>query len=268
MTEQEWMLTSLLECRRVDLYTDRNVLTPAQERLYVSMQRRRQEGEPLQYILGHGDFMGIQISVDSRVLIPRPETEILVETAIEKARCLSGAGPLRVLDVGTGSGNMAIAIAHYLKDARVTAVDISSQALAVARHNALLQGIDHRINFLQADMVPFLEGETAAGKRFDIIIANPPYIPTSQLGRLPRDVQHEPQIALDGGEDGLRFLRALIAGAHRHMAENGWLLLEIGDGQAGAIARIFQNHPLYQDAQFREDYAGIKRIAAARKSKR
>jgi release factor glutamine methyltransferase len=265
MTEQEWMLTSLLECRRVDLYAGRKALTPAQERRYVSMQMRRQEGEPLQYILGHCDFMGIRIDVDARVLIPRPETEILVEIALAKAKSFLSGRPLRVLDLGTGSGNIAITLAHYLKYTEVTAVDISSEALALARHNAGSQGVDRRIDFIESDMTLFLEGEASAGEWFDVIISNPPYIPTFQLGRLPRDVRQEPQIALDGGGGGLRFLRVLIAGAHRHLAENGWLLLEIGDGQREAVEEIFVQHPRYQNVRFHKDYVQTDRVVSARK---
>ncbi len=266
MTEQEWMLTSLLECRRVDLYAERQSLTPGQEMRYASMQRRRKEGEPLQYILGYCDFMGVRIGVDSRVLIPRPETEILVETALERIKIFPCDDPLRVLDLGTGSGNIAIALAHHLKYASVTAVDISSEALALARHNAVSQGVAHKINFVQADMTVFLEEGTSAEKQFDVILSNPPYIPTFQLGRLPRDVRQEPRIALDGGKDGLRFIRGLITSAHRHLREGGFLLLEIGDGQREAVEEILAQHPCYRNIRFYKDYVQTDRIVYAEKN--
>lgn len=264
MTEQEWMLTSLLECRRVDLYAERQSLTPSQERRYASMQRRRKEGEPLQYILGYCDFLGVRIGVDLRVLIPRPETEILVETALERIKTFDA--PLRILDLGTGSGNIAIALAQHLKYASVTAVDISFDALALARHNAASQGVAHKINFVQADMMAFLKGEASLDKQFDVMISNPPYIPTSQLEGLPRDVRQEPRIALDGGRDGLHFLRGLIASAHRHLREGGFLLWEIGDGQREAVEEIFAQHPSYRNIRFYKDYVQTDRIVYAEKT--
>lgn len=275
MTEQEWMLTSLLECRRVDLYAERQSLTPSQEMRYASMQRRRKEGEPLQYILGYCDFLGVRIGVDLRVLIPRSETEILVETALERIKIfpptpattdVGADAPLRVLDLGTGSGNIAIALAQHLKYASVTAVDISFDALALARHNAASQGVEHKINFIQADMTVFLEEGISVEKQFDVMISNPPYIPTSQLEGLPRDVRQEPRIALDGGKDGLRFIRGLIACAHRHLREGGFLALEIGDGQREAVEEIFAQHPSYRNIRFYKDYVQTDRIVYAEKT--
>ena len=303
MTETEQILTSILNCRRVDLYTrlshpERSegslnrdsslrpsdfaqndiaklLLTDAQNEQFQNMLKRFESGEPLQYILGDCEFMGLRLQVDRRVLIPRPETELLVEMAVEEIiRNFVGAGPraclgqpqgvarTRILDLGTGSGNIAIALAKFLPQARIFAVDISSDALDVAQLNAQQQGVENRIEFILADMRLYIE-KTA--EVFDVIISNPPYIPTAQMSQLPNNVQQEPRLALDGGVDGLDFYRTIVANAGRLLRKDGWLFFEIGDGQRKEIENIFLSFPEIQLTQCRKDYMNTDRILMAKK---
>ena len=257
------ILTSILNCPRVDLYARELDLSMEQKDRYDRMLQRRANGEPLQYILGQCDFMGIQLDVDARVLIPRPETELLVELAIRELKTLRFGRPLRILDLGTGSGNVAIALAQFIDRARITSVDISSEAIEVARRNAAVHDVEHRIHFIREDMVHLLQHDNPDGPPYDLIISNPPYIKTSHLASLPRDVQREPVIALDGGEDGLYFYRQIIEKGPRFLERRGLLLMEIGDGQGPAIEEIFHKNKYYSNVRFEKDYTNIDRIVAA-----
>ena len=257
MTEQELMLTSILGCRRVDLYVDKHPLSNGQARRFEAIKKRRQEGEPLQYILGSCEFMGLELSVDERVLIPRPETEILVEEALKIYRDRM-SGHCRILELGTGSGNIAIALAKNLPQSRVTTVDISLEALECARFNAKKHGVLEQIHFLQSGMIPFLRDREPA--MFDFIVSNPPYIALSGLNNLPADVRREPPAALEGGKDGLFFIRGIMAHSHRLLRQGGFLCLEIGDGHRKAVEKIFKENPFYTRVDFKKDYAGTDRI--------
>jgi release factor glutamine methyltransferase len=175
-------------------------LTPCQEQAFWELVRRRRQEEPVAYITGEKEFMGLSLQVNPAVLIPRPETECLVEAAL----CAAGPSP-RILDLGTGSGAIALSLAFYLPGARVLALDLSPAALRVARHNARRLGLASRVRFLQADLLPPL------GQPFHLVVSNPPYIPTGDLAGLPRSVRaFEPREALDGGPDGLAFYRRLL----------------------------------------------------------
>jgi release factor glutamine methyltransferase len=267
MTEDDQMLTSVLDCRRIDLWVDPNPLTGAQKNLLKQMRQRREAGEPLQYIIGHCGFMGIKLFVDARALIPRPETEILVDTAVKKikaARALPGGRVFRILDLGTGSGNIAVTLARYVDDCRVVAVDVSSDALALARCNARWNGVESDIEFVCADMKDFLK-DAMMPDHFDLIISNPPYIAACLIEALPEDVRREPRIALDGGPDGLDFFRRIVGRAHCGLTSRGTLLMEIGDGQAGGLEEIFEESPYYKNISFEEDYTQTKRIVMAEK---
>lgn len=263
MTEKELMLTSVLDCRRTDLYVDALSLTPDQERQLHEMQERRRIDEPLQYILGTCEFMGLSLAVDTRVLIPRPETEILAETVIEKAKGMDRR-PLKILDIGTGSGNIAISLVKYVEDCFVTAMDVSQDALQLARQNAQRQGVDEKIEFVHEDMIGFLTGDSSRCQLFDIIVSNPPYIQSSQMNRLPLDVQREPRVALDGGPEGIDFYQPIIAKGRKHLKQGGFLLLEIGDGQRKAIEEMLRQDSLYSEVEFIKDYRKTDRIVVAR----
>ncbi|MFA5059862.1 MAG: peptide chain release factor N(5)-glutamine methyltransferase [Candidatus Omnitrophota bacterium] len=260
MTEQELILIDLLKCRRVDLYARDVDLTQNQEEQLSKIQDRRKSGEPLQYILGRTTFLNTELLVDARVLIPRPETELLVEALIKKSR--SFKRDLRILDIGTGSGNIAIALAKNIPNAFLTAVDISLDALDLAKVNAQLNGVSDKINFTQSDLFSGLEQE-AISEKFDIIVSNPPYIKKEDIGRLPADVRREPVIALDGGEDGLEFYRRIIAHAQGFLNPGGFLALEMGDGQKFFLEKIFAQHKNFQVTEFIKDYVNTDRIIIA-----
>lgn len=265
MTAQELMLTSLLGCRRVDLYVAPPVLTTEQRNDYQNMLQRLESGEPLQYILGQCEFMGIPLRVNPSVLIPRPETEILVERVLQSAVPVSAAQELKILDMGTGSGNIAIALAKSLPDSRVTAIDASQEALTLAQTNAEDNAVAGRIQFIRTDMRNFLNTSPSATGSFDIIVSNPPYIRTAALEHLPPDVRQEPRCALDGGEDGLEFYRTIMERAHHYLRPDGFLFLEIGDAQADGIKALIGRFPFYKNICFYPDYTQTDRIVSVQK---
>ena len=280
MNADEMLLTSLLKCRRVDLYTNPIKLDSARQKVFDNLKRRYVGGEPLQYILGECEFYGMTLKVDERVLIPRPETELLVDLILDtipydwklfpiigetvskyRGKCPQGQY-LRILDLGTGSGNIAIALAKHLPESRLVSVDISREALHLARTNAMAQGVEHRIDFINADLKDFLQKQSDQNKTFDVIISNPPYIPTSQLSSLPQNVQREPVLALDGGEDGLKFYRAIVPAAELLLSSQGFLFFEIGDGQSFDILRLFSNQK-FAKVHALKDFSGTDRFILA-----
>ncbi len=260
MTEQELMLTSILECERVDLYVDHPVLSPSQKQRLQEMRISRQRGEPLQYILGSSEFMGLKLKVDQRVLIPRPETELLVEAVIEKIKLFFQRKSLQILDLGTGSGNVAISLAKFVEHCQVTAIDISQEAIDVASQNAKAQQVDQKIHFVCADMADYLREPCTTQSTFDIIISNPPYIPTDQLAYLPRDVQREPHRALDGGSEGMDFYRLILAQSKYFLNHSGFLFFEVGDGQRAKLEKLCSSYVPFAKIEFHKDYAQTERI--------
>ncbi len=268
MSEDEIFLTHILQCRSIDLVLDKPVLTDFQKNLFEDYRRRRQEGEPLQYILGSCNFMGLELAVNPSVLVPRPETEQLVDAAL---KYFKGG---RALDLGTGSCNIAIALAKFVPESRIVSIDVSSQALEVAKTNARLNEVEGRIEFIQGDILsnklvisshPHLtspiEGEEYS--YFDLIISNPPYIPTSNMKKLPVDVQKEPAVALDGGKDGLNFYRIIIKYTPRLLRKGACLMMEFGDGQAEAINKLFEAEKSFSEIRIIQDLAGRDRIIKA-----
>jgi release factor glutamine methyltransferase len=241
---------------------------------------RRLTGEPIQYITGETEFYGLPFRVKPDVLIPRPETEHLVEAALKEAsnwqqsegapslRSIIAEGweistptnHLRILDIGTGSGAIAIALAHQLPEAQLTAIDVSRAALNIARQNAAGNGVSERIRFLHGDLLA-----PVADEQFEIIVSNPPYVPTTDKPTLSVEVrEHEPALALFAGEDGLEIYRSLIPAAHTALVAAGALLLEIGYGQSGAIATLL-NQAGFDSIEFIPDLQGIPRVICARR---
>ncbi len=251
MTEDEIILTHILKCTRADLILKKQKLDPSQERQYKEYRSRRAKGEPLQYILGSWDFYGLEFNVSPGVLIPRPETEGLVDAALKNFKGVD------ILDLGTGSGNIAITMAKLLPYVQVTTVDTSLDAIEVAINNAQIHGVESRVEFVHADMRDFLVSHE---KRYDMVISNPPYIPSPQMSHLPLDVQQEPSIALDGGEDGLDFYRLIIKTSPYLITRGGYLIMEFGDGQAEAIKDLARAQPLFSHREIFKDLAGKDRI--------
>jgi release factor glutamine methyltransferase len=225
---------------------------------FASLLDRRQRGEPIQYIVGETEFFGLPFKVTPDVLIPRPETEHLVEKAIELAA--RHAAP-RIVDVCTGSGAIAVALARALPAVTITATDVSKAALTVARENALRNGVEPRIRFLEGDLLAPL-----AGEQFEIVVANPPYVPTIERESMSVEVRdHEPALALFAGVDGLDVYRRLISAAPSVLVPGGFIALEIGYGQARAAEELLAAAG-FRHIEFIPDLQDIPRVACAERA--
>lgn len=251
--EAEWMLCAATGLERIGLYLNFDKpLSEIELAGYRSMVARRGRREPLQHILGSQEFDGLEFIVTPSVLIPRHDTELLVTTAAEKSPACGS-----LLDIGTGSGCIAISLAKRLPTATVTATDISPDALTVARQNARQHNV----------VVKFLLGsfyQPVAGCRFDLILSNPPYIPTAEIETLQPEVKnHDPRLALDGGADGLDAYRQLIKDGPEHLNAGGWLLLEAGAGQGGELSRLLIERG-FDDILSLQDNAGHQRVLGGR----
>jgi release factor glutamine methyltransferase len=263
--DAELLLLHTLQIPRVTLLAHpMRELTAEQQAAYANTIRRRLNHEPIQYITGQQEFYGLLLKVTPAVLIPRPETELLVETVLNR---LPANQPLKIADIGTGSGAIAIALAAHLPHADITALDISPEALAIAAANAREHNVAHRIHFLQSDLLSALahnEPHAESTPGFDAIVSNPPYIPESdRAGLHPQVRDHEPAAALFAGPDGLNLYRRLIPHAHSALKPNGLLALEIGHGQRETIAVLLQT---WHQVSFVNDLQQIPRVALARKS--
>jgi release factor glutamine methyltransferase len=251
--EAEWLLCAATGLDRVGLYLNYDKpLNRDELALFRRMVARRARREPLQHILGSQEFCGLEFQVSPDVLIPRHDTETLVEEALKRA-----PGAARVLDVGTGSGCIAVTLAKRLPAARVTAIDISAPALEMACANARANGVE--VEFLPGSLL-----EPVAGRRFDLILSNPPYIPSEEIKKLEPEVRDgDPLQALDGGPDGLAIYRRLIPAALEHLEPGGWLLVEVGIGQARDVAELFDTANGYGKVVTARDPGGIQRVVGA-----
>ena len=256
--DAEILLCSVLKCQRITLYVhfdqplEEHEL--AQYRGYVA---RRAAAEPLAYILGSRAFMKYDFKVTPDVLVPRPETELLVECAAKLAGNIEAP---EVLDIGTGSGAIIVSLLDMLPNAKGTAVDVSPGALKVAQANAEQIGVAQRLKFVRSDLYAALPQDS----KFDVIISNPPYIPSADIAGLAADVRREPRLALDGGADGLNFYRRIISGAPKFLKPNGFLAFEIGINQGEDVAALCRQTGFAVTA-VRHDYAGIDRMVFAAK---
>ena len=248
----EHLLAHALGLKRMELYLqfDRQ-LGEAERAPLREMVKRRGAREPLQHILGTVEFHGHTFTCDKRALVPRPETEQLVEIALEIAK---GKTSLAILDIGTGSGVIALTLALQLPDVSVHATDVSADALALAADNAARHALTERITFVASDLLPPEETQ------FDLIIANLPYIPAGEIAALSPEVRHDPLTALDGGPDGLDLIRRLVDAAPGRLTPGGALLLEIGIGQADAVNTHLAARK-FRDISVRSDYQNIPRFA-------
>jgi release factor glutamine methyltransferase len=254
------LLAHALACRRIDLYGTRHG-EPAGEEVrqrYRELIRKRVEGCPVAYLVGRKEFFSLELEVGPDVLIPRPDSELAVSECLRLAK---GVAAPRVLDIGTGSGNLAVAVAKHHPGARVTAVDLSPKALAVAERNAVKHGVAERMHFLGGDLF----APVPAGERFDFILSNPPYIPRDDIAKLAPGVRdYEPHMALDGGPDGYAVLEQLVAGARAFLEPGGYLIVEIGAPQEAEARRRIAAHVGYELAPTVYDYSRHPRVLVAR----
>jgi len=259
--ESDWLLAAALDVPAHALIMDgaRPVSARQAERAWA-LFRRRAAREPIQYLLGTQEFHGLDIAVTPDVLIPRPETELLVE---ETLRAVAGSSAPVIADVGTGSGCIAVALARARREATVYALDLSAPALSVARANAVRHGVADRVRLVQADL---LEAFCATGAgAFDVIVSNPPYIPEQELEELqPEVARYEPRQALAAGQDGLAFHRRLLREAPPLLKPGGYLIMELGCGQSDSAKRLARECGAFDSVECRKDMAGIARVLIAR----
>jgi release factor glutamine methyltransferase len=256
--DAEALLLHVVRCERAALLVRWNEVLVAEEAAgYLALVERRLAGEPIQYITGETEFYGLPFHVTRDVLIPRPETEHLVEKALEVAVRFQAP---RIVDVGAGSGAIAVTLACKLPQAAVTAIDLSSPALAIARQNAERNGVSGRIRFLRGDLLAPVPEE-----QFEIVVSNPPYVPAGDRASLAVEVrEYEPALALFAGGDGLDVYRRLIPAAFAALAPGGFLAIEIGYGQSPAIGKLMMDSG-FEHTEFVPDLQNIPRVACARR---
>lgn len=261
MTEEELMLTHILKCDRSELVSCQIELNDHDKKLLEDFKERRRNHEPLQYILGECEFFDCRLKVNQNVLIPRPETEIMVEMALAKSNDLIMSKKwLKILDLGTGSGNIAIAMAKHIDRCDIVSIDISTEAIKTARENAKLNDVNKKIIFECIDLRDFIEREIRNKNKYDIIISNPPYIDSTDLKHLQEEVKKEPKIALDGGYAGLKYCRDIIQKSEEILANQAMLFMEIGDHQAEDIQFLFDQSCYRTMLSFEKDYRQYDRI--------
>ena len=254
----ELLLGHVLQKSRLQIYLNFD-MPVFQERLLVfrNLIKKRSAHTPVSYLTNHREFMSLDFYVDSRVLIPRPDTEILIETVLKQQE-----GPCRLIDIGTGSGAIAISLAVTLPDWEIVATDISAEALDVAQQNADKHNCANRIGFLQGDL--FEAVKELENTCFDWIVSNPPYVSIEDRSVLAPDVHnYEPEVALFAGGDGLNIIRRIIAEAPEFLNPKGKLVLEIGYNQRRAVQELIESSGMYSDCQFIKDYSGIERVVVA-----
>ena len=258
--DAEILLAHSRNCPRIELYTRYNELPSDDERSTMRrLVQRRAQAEPVAYLVGYREFFGLEFQVTGAVLIPRPDTETLVVELLETAQRFSNP---RVLDIGTGSGCIAITTAVNNPSAQLTAIDISPAALDIARQNAVAHQTSERIRFLEGNLFEPLE----PGETFDVIASNPPYVTDGEIKTLQADVRrHEPHLALAGGPDGLTIVRQLIEQSSEHLVSNGEIFLEISPEQADTVCDLFNAHGAFTAAKVTKDLAGRARVVNARK---
>jgi release factor glutamine methyltransferase len=266
--DAELLLAHAKGCSRVALYTQfTDVAAETERTAFRELVRRRAEGTPVAYLLGRREFYSLSFRVTSDVLIPRPETEFVVVALLDrvKERTKGGggdAGPLAIADVGTGSGILAVCAAKYVQGARVTAIDLSSAALDVAKSNAAEHDVAEQIELVEGDLLSSLPSDAA----FDFIVSNPPYVSESEFAVLAKDVrEHEPRLALVAGERGTEVVERLVAQAAERLRPGGWLMMEISPMIEAAVRAIVEQEPRLELGATIKDLAGLPRVVQARR---
>ncbi len=260
----QWLVSDVLDCSRIQLYTDLDrPLTASERDVLRDYTRRRKDGEPLQYITGTTDFRFVTLAVEPGVLIPRPESEVLVSEALAAMREHAEGEAVLVADLCTGSGNIACSIASEVPDARVLAVDISSQACALARRNVERLGLADRVRVVECDAACAFSNDDVDG--LDLVVSNPPYIPTSVIEALDAEVRDfEPLLALDGGSDGLDIFRRIVGPSFEALAQDGVFAVELHEACLDD-ARSIAFETGFSDVRIAYDLAGRPRVLVARK---
>jgi len=263
--DAEVLLAHARGCQRIELYTafEEVAAEPLRE-AFRELVRRRAAGTPVAYLVGHREFFSLSFQVTPEVLIPRPETELLVVRLLDIAKQQpAGQGGLRIADVGTGSGILAVCCAKHLTDASITAIDISPGALAVAKTNAEEHGVPERIEFIESDLFAAV-GDSEA---FDVIVSNPPYVASAEMAELdPGVLEYEPHLALDGGEQGTEIIARLIPQAAQRLRPGGWLLMEVGPYNAQKVEQLVAKEAGLSLEVTIPDLAGHPRVVQARKT--
>lgn len=254
----ELIMSHCMNGDRIYLYENyTKSLTKIEQNLFRSLIRRRIKKEPVQYIIGKTEFMGLTFKVNKNVLIPRPDTETLVEFAIKYSLENKKDSNYRILDFGTGSGNIIVSIAKYSPNLKYYAIDLSRGALLIAKENAKLNGVDKEIVFIQSNGFSSLNSNF----KYDMILSNPPYIPTSVILKLPEEIRYyEPLVSLDGGEDGLQVIKTIVNTAYKYLKKDGVCLIEIGYDQSEQVEKLVKETRKYKDIKFLKDLSGIKRV--------
>jgi release factor glutamine methyltransferase len=263
--DAEVLLARCLGWERTALYRERvYALTAAERAGFEALVARRGAHEPIAYLTGEREFWSLPLSVRPGVLIPRPETEWIVELALRYApRFLQQRARCRILDIGTGSGNIAIAVAASLETIDVMAIDISPEALAVAQSNARACRVADRVRYIRGDLLTPLNPRKA---RFDLLLSNPPYITAAALPALPATVRcYEPRQALDGGPDGLVFYRRLFSEGPQYLCDDGIAIIEVGHRQAGDVSCLLMQSAQWELLEVVKDYSGIERVVVAQR---
>jgi len=273
--DSEVLLAHLLKIKRLDLYLNQEKrLASSTQRMYSKMIEKRMKHVPVAYIIGKKEFMGFDFRVTSETLIPRPETELLVEKVIERMELVVSENlPLkvsrnetlkRIIDLGTGCGNIAISIAKRVPNCRVYATDMKGSILDVVRYNAIFHGIRDRVVLLKGSLFePFWDMDLWGG--VDFVVSNPPYVMTHRLAKLSEEVKKEPRVALDGGPDGLKFYRSIIPQARIFLRSGGYLILEIDEAIKFQVLNLIERESVFISPELINDYSGLARVCLARK---
>lgn len=260
--DAEVLLAAARGCQRIDLYASFDVTaSPATRTAFRELVRRRAQGVPVAYLVGHREFYSLDFRTTPDVLIPRPETELLVVAALDRLRDPAAPKHPSVIDVGTGSGVIAICVAKHVPTCRMTAVDISRAALQVARDNASAHGVADRIELAESDLFAALP----AGQRYDMILSNPPYVSRAEWEALPDEIKRqEPQTALNGGQTGMVVIERLVRDAVPRLQPGGWLILELGPTRRAAAEQLVRSVHGLRLEEIVKDLAGLPRVLVAR----
>ena len=254
----EWLLAHLLGKSRAELYVESaEVLSEEKKNWFFDLIEKRAAHYPVQYLIGEVSFRKISLNVKPGVLIPRPETEILVDVVLNRLREFGEKKPVKILDIGTGTGCLAISFAREIENALVTATDVSEMCTDLACANAIRNGAEKKISFKNTNLWDQVEGP------FDIVASNPPYLSKKDLSELMPEVQYEPVLALDGGETGLNFYRRIIENVSSVLAPNGFLVFEVGLGQSKMVRELL-NRNGFGNIEITKDLTEIERIVSAK----